>query len=489
MKKSGTKSSTSSTIDDYNPWEILQQYFEDTPNYFARHAIDSYDRFIKNDIHETLRQRNPIISYNEYEVAHKRYKYTIKLYIGGRDGTAIYWTHPLVSVKIPEKNENIKDGDINTQPITLREVVRELTPNEARLRNLSYSSYMGVDIIVDYEIWTGPTTKETRTFTFEKVLLCQFPIMLKSVLCVLRDKPLELLQEYGECPYDHGGYFIINGAEKVLISQDRTAYNTPDTKIQSETERYSHYLNIKCRREGNVIPKTVALGIDKNSGQIEVTLPNVQNPIPLFIVFRALGVIADKDILECIFHDLEGDEAKLMLNDLIPSITGAHPVYDQSLALEIMRTFTKSTNMTQILDIIRNQFLINIPDNYYQKALYLGYLTRKILRLKHGLDAEINKDSFLNKRVALAGQLLNELFMEQLKTVISYMKVKLSKEYNLNQSTYKDLNYLNILTGENIDKFLVLEGDDTGRTSITRGIFRGFKGNWFVQNKVVDGVS
>jgi DNA-directed RNA polymerase II subunit RPB2 len=153
--------------------------------------------------------------------------------------------------------------------------------------------------------------------------------------------------------------------------------------------------------------------------QVVVDIPNINMPIPLFIVFRALGIISDKDIIKmCV-----PDDDPIMMELLRPSIYDAGKIYTQQLAIEYMAPFTKYLRDYHVYFILCDYFLPHINsltdiDRHFsydllEKAHFLGYMVNKMLRLSINLDVPTDRDSFQFKRVEPSGVLLSDLFKDR----------------------------------------------------------------------------
>ena len=195
---------------------------------------------------------------------------------------------------------------------------------------------------------------QESSMTYEHVFLGRFPIMLQSDLCILNGLNREVRYNMGECRNDYGGYFIIDGKEKVIISQEKFADNMLYIR-ENYNEIYSHVADIRTVSEDASKPeRTLSVRIvsptkQYSNNQIVVNIPNVRKPIPLFIVFRALGVISDREIIEYCLLDLE--ENSSMIDLFIPSIHDAGKIFTQETALEYIKTFTKGHTISFVLDI------------------------------------------------------------------------------------------------------------------------------------------
>ena len=161
---------------------------------------------ILNKIPLTFKQYNPQILYKEFNNETNQYKYEIHIYYGGKNSDKIKIGKPIIY-----KEENGV------------EVKKQLYPNEARLRNLTYASHLFCDLEIEYFIRDGDELVLNRTF--ENINIGKIPIMLQSQICVLNNMSFETRKQMGECQYDQGGYFVIDGQEKVIVSHERKVEN------------------------------------------------------------------------------------------------------------------------------------------------------------------------------------------------------------------------------------------------------------------------
>jgi DNA-directed RNA polymerase II subunit RPB2 len=446
--------------------QLIDRYFRTVPYPYTRHHIDSYDQFLQQDLIHIVRSQNPILILKDLidEEANK-YKYRVEIFVGGEDGTAIEIGTPTISLQ-------------NTDE------VRVLYPNEARLRNLTYSSIVYADIVVKITYHSSSGTildLSPEPTTFKKWQLFSIPIMLHSRYCLLHNKPKEFLREVGECTQDNGGYFIVAGAEKVLITRQEQAFNTlyitpqndPNVQIYASIECLSAVTRqvkrvsfIMVRHKENVKARMVT------HSTIQVSLPFVRKPIPLFVLFRALGFQSDEEILKMIFPDFESPEAKLLLPKLHASIIDGFPFLNTYSAVHYIKTLTKGFSVSHVLDIIKNQLFIHMPNDSSSQALFLGDCIRSILRVSEGYDEKTDRDDTRNQRCLTSGFLVQELFNNSYKLWVKASILEISKEYNYNKAVlYKDENFKNIFQAGNGDKIFV-------GGLLTEMIMKGFKGKW-----------
>ena len=167
-------------------------------------------------------------------------------------------------------------------------------PNEARLRNMTYGITIHYDVEVDFFIKDlESTTGEfiEKTITLEKIFLGTFPIMLQSNFCILNNLSSATRFNLGECRNDRGGYYIIDGKEKVIVCQEKFADNLVYVK-DNVNDLYSHSAEIRSVSEDASKPvRTMSIRIVRPStvlsnNQIVVNVPNVKKPVPLFILMH-----------------------------------------------------------------------------------------------------------------------------------------------------------------------------------------------------------
>jgi DNA-directed RNA polymerase II subunit RPB2 len=273
-------------------------------------------------------------------------------------------------------------------------------PNDARLRNMTYAVSIHYDIDVDVIFYDDAGNKTVEPIpTIEQIYLGQFPIMLHSDLCILKGLPKDVRFNMGECRNDLGGYFIINGKEKVIISQEKFADNMLNVKENKKDNVYSHSADIRSVSEDTSKPirstsvHIVAQSPNYSNKQIVVDIPNVKKPMPLFIVMRALGLESDESIIEHCLLDIHTNKSYVDL--FIPSIHHSMKIFNQHLALEFIAKFTKRQTITGVLDILMNYFLAHVGvTNLLDKAYYLGYMVNKLIKVFTKEEHPTDRDNF-----------------------------------------------------------------------------------------------
>ena len=550
----------SSTIDNSTIWKIIDSHFINNPQSLVRHHTESYNDFFKNGIFQIFKEKNPVRISSQFDPKHNNYRSQCLMYFGGKDGSKVYFGKPVIA-----------DAG-NTH---------YMFPNEARLRNMTYSMTVHFDIDIEFidilqpgeaptligprtdaellggdfsggefsdqlnqdppefqnfkskgyealynqnggestdlgeksdkilggaktNITKAPQVKrkarnknadvqmtpalaalvreateksleqntQRREITLDKIYLGKIPIMVQSDFCILGGQSREMRYSAGECKNDLGGYFIIDGKEKSVIPQEKFADNMLYIR-EIKDDIYSYSAEIKSVSENASKPvrtfslKMVAPGKYTNN-YIVVNIPNVRKPVPLFIVFRALGFISDKEIISMCLLDLEKYES--MIDLFIPSIHNAGQIFTQQNALKYIATLTKGKTVPHALEILSDYFLPHIGEiNYIQKAYYLGYIVFRMLSVSTGLEQLTDRDNFKYKRLELVGSLLYDLFREYYS--IQQKEIHLAFERRLygNQEMYES-NLYGLITQHYKDVFK--------ERSLETGFKRAFKGNW-----------
>ena len=429
-----------SDLDNNDLWNVIYSYFKDSDKnrnyYLVNHHLDSYNDFILNKIPRTLKESSPQTIFLGRDSETKKYKYEIELYYGGVNSDKVYLSKPIIHNK-----DNTK---------------KQMFPNEARLKNLNYSSHIFCDLDVIIKV---DGEQEEETITFQKISLGTIPIMLHSKICALYNHTSETLKNMGECPYEQGGYFIIDGKEKIIVSHERKAENKLYVQELND-DYYSYSVNIKSVPQGKFkYPKTTEISIKRKDDSMEIRLPGFSKRIPLFIMFRALGFESDKEILELIFSNLDNPVALELQHEMLPTIKSGNIIYKQINAIKYMKNFTKGGTVSEVINIINNELIPHVGFDYLEKAYFLGHMVSKLIYNKKGLIPNTDRDSFAYKRVDLSGFLLAGLFRDNFIQFQRQAKIEIDKEYRFNSSKYKtDVN--DIINESNLRNIFLLEKMD-----------------------------
>merc|ERR1712113_35002 len=346
---------------------------------------------------------------------------------------------------------------------------RLIFPNECRLRRLTYAANVQVDITMT-EVTTDLTSGdliEENNMEFPKQLLCRVPIMLKSKYCSLTGENDMDLCGLGECPYDQGGYFIVNGSEKVIVSQEHRAYNHVyvTKKISGSICVFTAQIFSKTK-ELSGVPKGINVKIKKKSlinfkhfSSITVKIPKIMEDVPLIIVFRSLGLGTDRDVLQTILYDIKSaqndDE---IIHALEATLEYTAEFRSQTEALDylggrvnvmnssIPNNSTRANDASEILDEHFLPHMGTSSEKKREKAFYLGYIVHRLLLVALERKEHDDVDHIANKRLEIAGPLLSKLFGILFKEVIKNTRQKMQK--NVNQG--KKINPKNIIDSKKI---------------------------------------
>ncbi len=445
--------------------DVIHKYFTTQPYPYTKHHIDSYDQFLSTDLISILRANNPIRIYKNIIKSKDtreriNYAYNIELYVGGLEGDKIKIGTPVLNL------DNSSD-------------VRVLFPNEARLRNLTYAADVKVDIhvkvvIKDEQADGSIVTGKPIDLEFQDLNLFSLPIMLHSRYCLLHGKPKEFLQQAGECPFDNGGYFIVDGSEKVLISRQEAAFNTlyltkrdkgPESDKVS-TDGYVASLNPESRTI-----TCASFAISRQSGIIYITLPMIRAPINMFVVFRALGIQSDEDIVRMIFPDPSSADSQFLQDKLIPSIIDAYPFLTKTLAIQYMKTLTKGFTEATVLDVLQNRLFSHVPNSPGARANYLAECIRSLLRVDQGFEEPPSRDDTRNQRCLNSGFLVQDMFNKSYKDWKEMVRRAIDYEYAYHTSVYQGQNFVNIFSDANRSTIFKIG-------YITDLMMKAFKGKW-----------
>jgi len=310
----------------------------------------------------------------------------------------------------------------------------ESIPMMARLRNMTYSAPVYLEFTIVEE---GMEIEEVE----EEI--GNLPVMVKSMLCNLHrhyltgegssdDDYKNALMIKGEDPQDPGGYFIINGTERVLVCLEDLAPNRVMVECEQRYQRQTELAKVFSQREGF---RALTVVEKKKDGIIQVSIPVASGQVPLAVLMMALGMESADDIMQSITNDPEMQNLILANIEEIHSTEG---IYTTQEALEYMeRRFaagqSKEYRKKRINYILDNTLLPHLSTTYearLKKAVFLGRMAREVLELNRGQRKPDDKDHYANKRLKLAGNLMEELFRSGLQALLNDMKYQMERSYS-----------------------------------------------------------
>ena len=369
------------TLTDRDYWEVMKAFFREEG--LVRQHLESYNEFVRHTLQKIIDE------------------------IGG------------MTIEVPGKTYEVRFETIEVGRPKITEVdgtEREVYPKEARIRNLTYSAPLYLDIVLSDGV------RET----FERVHIGELPVMVKSDLCILSKLSRDELIKIGEDPDEVGGYFIINGSERVIVALEDLAPNRILVEIDERGSKPVYRAKVFSTTVG--FRARIEMVI-KSKGEIEVSIPGVPEPIPLVVLMRALGVETDREIAEMVSLDED------IVNELEPSFIKASSIQSvedailyigNRVAYGQVREFRIKRAET-VLDRNLLPHLGREPKDRIKKAYYLAEMACRLIELKLGRRREDDKDHLKNKRIKLAGPLLAELFRSAFWSLYRDMRYQLRR--------------------------------------------------------------
>jgi DNA-directed RNA polymerase II subunit RPB2 len=452
---------------DEDTWKVIDSYMTEYPDWQAQFQIDIYNDFINNRIPLAFKNKNSgtaiLFDKEDPEISYK-----FEIYIAGKSGDKYKICPPTILDHITGK-------------------MRPMYPNEARLKNLTY----GADVFYDIEMEI--TMKKGDKVILDKQpppnadflknnYLGKIPIMMRSNLCVLNKIPSAALPDFGESEFEFGGYYILDGREKIIMSLERKAENTLFFTDVNDN-KYSKTVEVKSLSdEAFENARTNKLQLE-HAGAITLRLGQ-KNPFisdqhffdgaketrdtPLFIIFRLLGIESDADIIQMICGDLDSELGRSLAELLRPSAQDRYirrlGVYTKQTAEAFLEplvsrsqtniqnnrlndmTKDKLNRLSFLYDTVSENLLPHVGREHYTKACYLAYMTRRLLLYHLGLEQDTIRDSFIYKRVDTGGFLLSVLFKESIRQVLYAGIRNIKRKYEFDGQEYSGERILSLIS-------------------------------------------
>ena len=362
-------------------WPVIQNIL--ITQGIAKQHLNSFDEFLENGLQEIINEVKQI------EIENAEYPYTIKL----------------DKIKFQEPRMMELDGSIT-----------HTTPAESRLRNVSYVAPLQMEASV---------IEDGKTLESKPIHIGDIPVMVKSNACILRSFTNQKLIDHGEDPEDPGGYFIINGSERVIVGLEDLSYN----KIIVDTDKVGGKKIHKAKVYSSIVGYRAKLElILKDDGLIVAKIPGSPVDIPVITLIRALGLETNDEIINAVSlvdqiqAELESSFEKTEVNTSKDAI-----VYiSKRIAPGMLEEFQIKRAET-LLDWGLLPHLGKHPENRREKAQFLGEAACKLLELKLGWIEIDDKDHYGNKVIKFAGQMLADLFRTAFRNLVRDMKYQLER--------------------------------------------------------------
>ena len=436
-------------------WEAIRSFYVDQgPQKLVEHQIESFEDFIRNKLPLIVSSAAPIVVWHEQDEVTKKYKYEFRLSF-----------------------ENITYIKPRIHEATGR--VKPMFPQEARLRNFTYAAQMFADVRFVTRAYSGEKLDKfvEQSRIFEGISLGKIPVMLGSSLCIMKDYPMSY-EELGECSNDPFGYFIIHGSERTILCQEKVADNRIMVFSSKKTAaKYTHSVELKSLHESFTMPPK-KLEIRYNTkfngfGQpLTACFPRFREDIPVMVIFRALGMEADEDIVKLIWGSKTGEyetmtasfrecsDIKVYTRDDAIEYLSHHLQY--STNAEDKKEYVRTLLETELLPHVRfggDTSPAKILES--RKCILISLMIKRLILTVQGKTPLDDRDAYPNKRVVTTGALLTHLFRQLFQKVCKDVRGKFVHE--VNNDTWKKgeprpLEVLNINNLYKILKVSTIEG-------------------------------
>ncbi|MEM4367317.1 MAG: DNA-directed RNA polymerase subunit B'' [Candidatus Anstonellales archaeon] len=348
---------------------LMKAYFDE--NSLVKQQIDSYNLFVERKIKEVVASSS------------------------------------VIKTNVEGFEIHIKDVRVaNPRHYEVKGGYREILPMEAKWRNLSYTAPVFLKM-------AGVINGVELTHVPHDVFIGEIPVMVKSKLCLLFGKTREELIKAGEDPDDPGGYFVINGSERVLVSVEDLVPNK--VLLSKETEKTE--ARVLSLREGFRAKCVVRRN---KEGFYTVDFPSLLKEVPLVLLVKALSYQNDEKFIESL-----PQKDKEFINDMLLNMEpfenmGKDEVIE-NLSKRLSPGQPEEYRMKRYELVINNYLLPHLgieEKDRKAKALYLMRMAERVGKLAYGKMKADDRDHYGNKRVKLAGMLMEELFRYALQYLI-----------------------------------------------------------------------
>lgn len=291
-------------------------------------------------------------------------------------------------------------------------------PHECRLRDMTYSAPIYVDI--EY-------TRGRNIIMHKDVEIGRMPIMLRSNKCILYDADESKMAKLNECPLDPGGYFIVNGTEKVILVQEQLSKN----RIIVEADEKKGIVQASVTSSTHE-RKSKTYVITKN-GKIYLKHNSIAEEIPIAVVLKACGILSDLEIMQLVCGNDSSYQDIFAVN---LEESSKLDIYTQQQALEYIGAKVKTmrrqklTILQEGIEAIATTVIAHLTVealDFREKALYIAMMTRRVVMAMYNPKMIDDRDYVGNKRLELAGQLISLLFEDLFKKFNNDFKLSIDK--------------------------------------------------------------
>jgi len=361
-------------------WELLPAFLK--VKGLVKQHLDSFNYFVDTDLKKIIKANETILSDVDPEFYFK--------YLDIRVGS-----------------KSTSQGKDRTQ-----------TPHQCRLRDMSYNAPIYVD--VEY-------TRGKKIIMHRDVEIGKMPIMLRSNKCVLEGADELEMAKMLECPLDPGGYFIVNGTEKVILVQEQLSKNRIIVEADEKKELVQASVTSSTHER-----KSKTYVVTKN-GKIYLKHNSISEEIPIVIALKASGLVSDLEIMQLVcgndslYQEIFAVNFEECINQGITT---------QRQALEFIGSKVKTIRRQKLstfqegVEAIATTVIAHLTAvdmDFKEKALYLAIMTRRVVMAINDPKNVDDRDYVGNKRLELAGQLMSLLFEDLFKKFNSDFKNSIDK--------------------------------------------------------------
>jgi len=374
---------------------ISREYF--SQERLAEHHFRSFNAFLERGMQDVVDEKE-----------------TIDTDIGDKEG---------------EEPVHVELGDIRIVSPRVQEADGSeelLYPQEARLRNITYAAPVFMEMAI---VKGDPEQNEDRVVDSAETKIGRIPIMVGSQKCNIDDFTEEELIEVGEDPADPGGYFIVNGSERVLMTSEDLASNKilteHDTKYGDEIQVAKTFSQRRGYRALVLVERT-------RDGLLEVSFPSVSGSVNFVTLVRALGLESDEEIVHRVSDDPE--IVKFMLENLEAADVQSEEEAIESLGKRVASGQGKNYQLKRANYVIDRYLLPHLheegvpeEDVRINKAYYLCRMAEACFELALDRRQPDDKDHYANKRLKVSGDLMTDLFRTALNKLARDVKYQLER--------------------------------------------------------------
>lgn len=367
---------------EQDSWSLFRKFFREKG--LERQHIDSYNDFVERGLQAVVDEVGEIPIETE--------EYALKIKLG--------------KIEIGSPRVIEVDGS-----------ERRIYPTEARIRNLTYSSPLRLEMVPIVGNREGQT---------EMVYIGDFPVMLKSKICPTSRLTPDEIRAIGEDPLDPGGYFIVNGSERVVVTLEDLAPN----RILVDVEKTGATPTYKAKVFSSTVGFRARIEVTmKTDGAIYITMPGVPADLPAIVMMKALGLEEDAKIADAVSPDKAIQDE---LESSFEKATGVVTVRDALLFIgnRLAPGQVDEYRLRKAESVVDRNFLPHLgtkPSDRKEKVHFLAEIICRVIELKLGRRQTDDKDHYANKRLRLAGSLLADLLRIAFRNLTRDLKYQLER--------------------------------------------------------------